>query len=119
MNETNKEGVEMTINNIDLTKGLEVYKFATEIAKELGYDVVKKEYDADDLWFRPTELECCFDELEQGSDYSFCLEDSSGNVDEVYCGSKCFLRQYNLQNRFNEDWTNITKEQFDLISENC
>lgn len=120
MNETNKEGVEMTtINNIDLTKGLEVFKFATEIAKELGYDVVEKDYDEDDFWFIPNQLECCFDELEQGSAYSFCLEDSSGNVDEVYCGSKCFLREYNLKNRFNEDWTQITNEQFSQISENC
>ena len=108
------------INEIDLNKGLEVQNFVKEIIKEEQESEVKEvEYDENDLYMYAESTECCMEDLEQGVTYDFCIEDNDGNVHEVYCGSKCFLREFNLKNRFNDDWTNITKEQFDLISENC
>ena len=53
---------------------------------------------------------------EEGLTYDFCLEDAEGNVFEIYCGSKCYLRKYNGDKYFSEDYTRITKEQFDAMS---
>tara|TARA_R100000781_G_scaffold60518_1_gene38683 strand:- start:4433 stop:4762 length:330 start_codon:yes stop_codon:yes gene_type:complete len=106
------------IKEIDLTKGLEVKEYAKELAK--------KEYDSEvvsfDNWNKEIRADvtvCCGDDIEDIT-YDFCLEDSdSGEIYDVYCGSKCFIVQHNFVNRFNDDWKEITKEQIDLISVNC
>tara|TARA_R100000655_G_scaffold21147_1_gene43442 strand:+ start:5599 stop:5964 length:366 start_codon:yes stop_codon:yes gene_type:complete len=118
MKETNK-GNKMNekLNTIDLSNTLELRKFVKELIKEeTGDDVVEKEYDSNDLYIYTTELTCCSDELEDGLTYDFCLEDETGDVFEIYCGSKCYLRKYNGANRFTEGYTLITKEQFEAMS---
>ena len=104
------------LNTIDLSNTLELRKFVIELIKEQGYDVVEREYDSNDLYTYTSELTCCSDELEEGLTYDFCLENSEGDVFEIFCGSKCYLRKYNGENRFTEGYKPITKEQFQAMS---
>ena len=105
------------INDIDLSKGLEVQKFAKElVAENEEWKVVSFDNYGFDISADTTA--CCGDDIDDGN-YEFCVEDEQGYIYDVYCGSKCYLREYNFANRFNENWTMITKEQFDMISENC
>ena len=117
-NEKRRELISMDkLNTIDLSNSLELRKFVKELIKEeTGDDVVEREYDSNDLYTYTTELTCCYDELEEGLTYDFCLENAEGDVFEIYCGSKCYLRKYNGDKYFSEDYTPITKEQFDAMS---
>ena len=105
----------MKLSEVNLESRKEVYDFCKFLASKEGYEVVEYEYEQENFYIYTTELECCMEDLEQGISYDFCLQDSEGNIWEFYCGSKCYLQQYNFKNRFNKDWTMITVEQFGKI----
>ncbi len=107
------------INEIDLTKGLQVKNFCKELVAEQGSKVESATYDEDSYSWCIEDTACCYEKLEENVQYDFVIMNTDGYYEEVYCGSKCYLKDFNLANRFNENWTAITKEQFDLISLNC
>jgi hypothetical protein len=119
MNETKKGNEMKNINEIDLTKGLEVKNFCKKLVSEQGSSITSATYEEDSYSWCVEDTACCYEKLEENVEYNFVIINSEGYYEEVYCGSKCYLLEYNLANRFNEAWTEITKQQFDLISLNC